>query len=281
MRTHHLLIALLSLVLAVGVTACGEDEESGGSSQSSAEGGDLKGSIAIDGSSTVYPFAQAAAELFNEENPDVKISVGQSGTGGGFEKFCAGRDRRLHRLAPDQGRRGGPGLREGGRLVLRGPDRQRRRRGRHQQGPEGRLPDDRPAQGALEQGLEGCEPQGRRLLAARRRAVALRAGHRLGHVRLLHRRDQRRGRRLARGLRGVRGRQPARHRRLGRSGRPRLLRLLLLRAERRQAQPRRHRRGRRRARQAERRDDPGRLLQAALAPAVHVPEREGDRSGPR
>ena len=90
MRTHHLLIALLSLVLAVGVTACGEDEESGGSSQSSAEGGDLKGSIAIDGSSTVYPFAQAAAELFNEENPDVKISVGQSGTGGGFEKFCAG-----------------------------------------------------------------------------------------------------------------------------------------------------------------------------------------------
>jgi len=90
MRTHHLLIALLSLVLAVGVTACGEDEESGGSSQSSAEGGDLKGSIAIDGSSTVYPYAQAAAELFNEENPDVKISVGQSGTGGGFEKFCAG-----------------------------------------------------------------------------------------------------------------------------------------------------------------------------------------------
>jgi phosphate transport system substrate-binding protein len=92
MRTHHLLIALLSLVLVAGVVACGEDDESSGgsSSQSSSEGGDLKGSIAIDGSSTVYPFAQAAAELFNEENPDVKISVGQSGTGGGFEKFCAG-----------------------------------------------------------------------------------------------------------------------------------------------------------------------------------------------
>jgi phosphate transport system substrate-binding protein len=90
MRTHHLLIALLSLVLVAGVVACGEDDESsGGSSQSSTEGG-LKGSIAIDGSSTVYPFAQAAAELFNEDNPDVKISVGQSGTGGGFEKFCAG-----------------------------------------------------------------------------------------------------------------------------------------------------------------------------------------------
>jgi phosphate transport system substrate-binding protein len=93
MRTHHVLIALLTLALAGGVAACGSDDESssgGSSSASSSDGGDLKGSIAIDGSSTVYPFAQAAAELFNEENPDVKISVGQSGTGGGFEKFCAG-----------------------------------------------------------------------------------------------------------------------------------------------------------------------------------------------
>ncbi len=53
-------------------------------------GGDLSGKIAIDGSSTVAPFTQAAAELFNEENPDVQITVGTSGTGGGFEKFCAG-----------------------------------------------------------------------------------------------------------------------------------------------------------------------------------------------
>jgi phosphate transport system substrate-binding protein len=92
MRTHHLLIALLTLALAAGVAACGSDDESSssGSESSSKSEGDLKGSIAIDGSSTVYPFAQAAAELFNEENPDVKISVGQSGTGGGFEKFCAG-----------------------------------------------------------------------------------------------------------------------------------------------------------------------------------------------
>ena len=92
MRTHQLLIAVLSTaLLGFGVAACGDDEEpsgGGGGGGASAEG--LKGSIAIDGSSTVYPFAQAAAELFNEDNPDVKISVGQSGTGGGFEKFCAG-----------------------------------------------------------------------------------------------------------------------------------------------------------------------------------------------
>jgi phosphate transport system substrate-binding protein len=89
MRTHQFLIALLSTaLLGFGVVACGDDDTTSGSN-SSAEAG-LKGSISIDGSSTVYPFAQAAAELFNEDNPDVKISVGQSGTGGGFEKFCAG-----------------------------------------------------------------------------------------------------------------------------------------------------------------------------------------------
>ena len=92
MRTHKPLIAvLLTCALALGVAACGDDEETpsgGGGGSSDAEA--VSGKIAIDGSSTVYPFAQAAAELFNEDNPDVKISVGQSGTGGGFEKFCAG-----------------------------------------------------------------------------------------------------------------------------------------------------------------------------------------------
>ena len=74
-------------VLALGVAACGDD-----SSSSSGGGGgkDLSGSITIDGSSTVGPFAQAAAEGFQGENPNVKVSVGTSGTGGGFEKFCAG-----------------------------------------------------------------------------------------------------------------------------------------------------------------------------------------------
>jgi phosphate transport system substrate-binding protein len=38
----------------------------------------------------VFPFAQAAAEDFQRANPAVNISVGESGTGGGFEKFCAG-----------------------------------------------------------------------------------------------------------------------------------------------------------------------------------------------
>jgi phosphate transport system substrate-binding protein len=89
--TIKTLLPAVALALALGVAACGSDDE-GTASGSGGGGGDqaLSGKIAIDGSSTVAPFAQAAAELFNEENPDVQVTVGTSGTGGGFEKFCAG-----------------------------------------------------------------------------------------------------------------------------------------------------------------------------------------------
>ena len=74
-------------VMALGVAACGDDSKDSGGGGG---GKDLSGSIKIDGSSTVGPFAQAAAEAFKGDNPNVKVSVGTSGTGGGFEKFCAG-----------------------------------------------------------------------------------------------------------------------------------------------------------------------------------------------
>ena len=76
-------------VFALGAAACGDDDDDGGSASASS-GGDLSGTIKIDGSSTVAPFAEAAAENFQGENPGVRITVGTSGTGGGFEKFCAG-----------------------------------------------------------------------------------------------------------------------------------------------------------------------------------------------
>jgi phosphate transport system substrate-binding protein len=75
--------------LALGAAACGSDDNSD-SGGGGGGGGDLSGKIRIDGSSTVAPFTQAAAEEFGAQNPDVKITVGTSGTGGGFEKFCAG-----------------------------------------------------------------------------------------------------------------------------------------------------------------------------------------------
>jgi phosphate transport system substrate-binding protein len=75
-------VSLVVLASAMFLAACGDDNSSGG--------GNLSGSIAIDGSSTVGPLTERAAELFREENPDVRVTVGVSGTGGGFEKFCAG-----------------------------------------------------------------------------------------------------------------------------------------------------------------------------------------------
>jgi phosphate transport system substrate-binding protein len=67
--------------LALVTAACGRTE---------AGGGGLSGSIGVDGSSTVFPITQAIAEEFSAEQPGVRVSVGTSGTGGGFEKFCAG-----------------------------------------------------------------------------------------------------------------------------------------------------------------------------------------------
>ena len=72
-----------SAILALGVAACGGDDDDGG-------GGNLSGDIRVDGSSTVAPLTEAIAEEFSAENPDVNVTVGTSGTGGGFEKFCAG-----------------------------------------------------------------------------------------------------------------------------------------------------------------------------------------------
>jgi phosphate transport system substrate-binding protein len=80
MSSKWWLVLAASGALAVGVAACGDSGSSGG----------VSGTINIDGSSTVFPFAQAAAEQFKKDNSDVNISVGESGTGGGFEKFCAG-----------------------------------------------------------------------------------------------------------------------------------------------------------------------------------------------
>jgi phosphate transport system substrate-binding protein len=76
------LIMALSLVLA----GCG----GGVSGQENGGGEPVSGEIRIEGSSTVQPITQAAAELFREENPDARISVGGSGTSDGFEAFCKG-----------------------------------------------------------------------------------------------------------------------------------------------------------------------------------------------
>jgi phosphate transport system substrate-binding protein len=86
---HHasvLPVALAAVLLLLGA-GCGLGDGDDGE-----DGGAVTGRIDIDGSSTVEPFTAAAADRFQSENPDVAIVVGisPSGTGGGFERFCAG-----------------------------------------------------------------------------------------------------------------------------------------------------------------------------------------------
>jgi phosphate transport system substrate-binding protein len=77
----------LTLAIALVATACGGDDDAGGTDTG---GTSLSGSIVIDGSSTVAPITEAIAEEFRKEQSGVQVTVGTSGTGGGFTKFCAG-----------------------------------------------------------------------------------------------------------------------------------------------------------------------------------------------
>lgn len=69
-------------VVLLGVAACG-----GGSGEGDATPPTV---ITVDGSSTVFPIAEAVAEEFQLVDPAARVTVGVSGTGGGFKKFCAG-----------------------------------------------------------------------------------------------------------------------------------------------------------------------------------------------
>ena len=76
---------------ALALSACGGQEAESGSGATGADGAAaLSGAISSDGSSTVGPLTESAAELFMGENGGVQITVGTSGTGGGFKKFCEG-----------------------------------------------------------------------------------------------------------------------------------------------------------------------------------------------
>jgi phosphate transport system substrate-binding protein len=82
------------LTLALVLAGCGggseKKEEAKKEETGKEKGGGSPGQIAVEGSSTVLPITQAAAEAFNQQNPDVQITVGGAGTGDGFEAFCSG-----------------------------------------------------------------------------------------------------------------------------------------------------------------------------------------------
>ena len=81
------LAVLAAVLIGAGFVASG----CGGDSSSDASGASgLSGTVTADGSSTVFPIMQAVAEEYRADNGDVDVSVGESGTGGGMEKFCRG-----------------------------------------------------------------------------------------------------------------------------------------------------------------------------------------------
>lgn len=80
-RTRFIAASALVAAGSLTLAACG-----GGASNTSSTGGGVR----VDGSSTVAPLTSAAAEDFQSKNSGINVTVGTSGTGGGFEKFCRG-----------------------------------------------------------------------------------------------------------------------------------------------------------------------------------------------
>ena len=84
------LLCLSALLLAGCVKTVPAPESGAAGSDAPATTENHSHGISIDGSSTVYPISQAVAEIFKQENPELEISVGSSGTGGGMKKFIVG-----------------------------------------------------------------------------------------------------------------------------------------------------------------------------------------------
>ncbi|MDZ7679548.1 MAG: PstS family phosphate ABC transporter substrate-binding protein [Acidimicrobiales bacterium] len=83
------LSALVAMLLIVA--ACGNDDEPISGDASGGDGDEeLSGTVRVDGSSTVGPLSEVAAEMFMNATPGVRVDVAISGTSGGFQKFCSG-----------------------------------------------------------------------------------------------------------------------------------------------------------------------------------------------
>ncbi|MEB3226566.1 MAG: PstS family phosphate ABC transporter substrate-binding protein [Synechococcus sp.] len=94
-RLRGLSLGLSGLALTAALAACNgaqtpTDSGAGTTNAPADSASGLSGDVLIDGSSTVFPITEAMAEEFQGANPDVRVTVGVSGTGGGFSKFCAG-----------------------------------------------------------------------------------------------------------------------------------------------------------------------------------------------
>lgn len=82
--------ALVAMMASLAACGGGSQTATPDAGTETAAGSDLSGTVLVDGSSTVFPISEAMAEEFGAANPNVAVTVGVSGTGGGFKKFCAG-----------------------------------------------------------------------------------------------------------------------------------------------------------------------------------------------
>jgi phosphate transport system substrate-binding protein len=82
MLQHLRYLCIAPLVVTLAGCGGGQDRPAGGEQAAAV--------IKVDGSSTVFPISEAVAEEFQKKNPNVRVTVGISGTGGGFQKFCGG-----------------------------------------------------------------------------------------------------------------------------------------------------------------------------------------------
>src|SRR6185436_9614084 len=86
LRSRNFVRATAGLALAASFAACGQ------SAQDARGGGAPAGSgpslVSLDGSSTVFPISEAVAAEFQKAEKGTRVTVGISGTGGGFQKFC-------------------------------------------------------------------------------------------------------------------------------------------------------------------------------------------------
>lgn len=98
-NTSRVRVLSLLSALSLGVAACNSpaptptdnaSPEAGAPAENTGSQSTLSGDIAVDGSSTVFPISEGMAEEFMGVNPSTRVTVGVSGTGGGFKKFCAG-----------------------------------------------------------------------------------------------------------------------------------------------------------------------------------------------
>ena len=88
-RTGQILGVGVNVVTAAGISLA-HAEMVALSLASPATADKIKGKVRIDGSSTVFPITEAVAEEYRAEQPKVRVTVGFSGTGGGFKKFLVG-----------------------------------------------------------------------------------------------------------------------------------------------------------------------------------------------